>query len=463
MRLTEARGVVEIKRASGRWTPAWPPEELEVGDRVRTGLGAGARLSFDDGTAAELEAESALAVEQESEVGTGFFLERGSLRSWVPGGRGRRFAVRTAAMSALSRGIGPTDFLTRVMPGGQTVVEVAEGAVGLEDARGRRSLLKAMERTQIGLRGLEKPRAKPGPVEARALDFRAEARAEAAYALAQDQLDSVPAREARLGEYQQGRALVDIAGARVRVEEYVVRPRADQFKRVALDGRSGRLDYFYYLVTFNRSLPADLEPVGAMLPGCKDRSCDYYLTEFYAGRSNGTDSILEHGVNTLGGQIDVNNNSSGADDVASLFSAGINGYEDVTGHPVYQTIFNADTVAASNADPITGAPATAANAWLDPATGQLAVRSVSLTAPAADALHRQVYESYSDGSYLAWNGYAADREGRVPPGAALDDAAYRTGSLRCAYEQAVTSSHFGGRKIDLVVDPRFLVEAGLLR
>ena len=483
-------GVVEVSKVS---QPGWrvirPPEMLGAGARLRTGLAAGVRISFSDGSAAQLEADSTVVLQADSEEAVVLRLEIGGLRAWAAEGS-RRFAVVTSMAGMLRRGTASADFLARVLSGGQTVVEVTDGTLALEDKSGKRSQLKANERAEIDLRGLELPTAKSGPVEARVSELRRLARAEAAYELAQDRLDSGLAREAKLAEFQQGHALVDIAGNRVRLEEYVIRPQPDQFKFVALDGRSGGMDYFYYLGTFNRGLPVDLTTVVAQMPGCADRPCDYYLTEFYAGRSNGTDSISEHGVNTVAaGQIDVNGNADPADNVSSLFSSASNAYVDVSNRSVYQTVFNdyglylngklklglsggsgitghQDAIPATVTDPVSGAALTAVNAWLDPATNQLATPSPAVTFPSADLLHRQIYELYSDGSYLEWDGYGTGREGAVAAGGALnpfDLAGYRSRMLGLSYEQVVTSSHFGGRKIDLVVDPKFMVQTGLLQ
>ena len=41
----------------------------------------------------------------------------------------------------------------------------------------------------------------------------------------------------------------------MRLEEYIVRPTANQFKLVALNERDSRFDYFYYQGTFNQNCP----------------------------------------------------------------------------------------------------------------------------------------------------------------------------------------------------------------
>ena len=79
--------------------------------------------------------------------------------------------------------------------------------------------------------------------------------------------------------------------------------------------------------------------------------------------------------------------------------------------------------------------------------------------PSSGKAHQQVYESFSDGSWLQWDNYSFDPRGNV----AGAGAAGGTGLLSLGYQQVVTSSHFGGRRIDLIVQPRLLVQAGLLQ
>jgi hypothetical protein len=150
----------------------------------------------------------------------------------------------------------------------------------------------------------------------------------------------------------------------------------------------------------------------------------------------------------------------------------------VTGMSVYQTLFDnygfyingglkygwtgtniaqyTDVVQASNHDPITGALLAQA----------LPARSFSTTFPEANKLHQVFYESYSDGTFTKWDNYVISDEGNV---ASISDFAGATSGtadksrlLDFNYQQVITASEFGGRKIDLVVAPRILIQSGLI-
>lgn len=54
-----------------------------------------------------------------------------------------------------------------------------------------------------------------------------------------------------------GKSLVDVHGNRVRMEEYVLRPEANQVQFLNLTMRDNRLDYINYVATFNDILPRD--------------------------------------------------------------------------------------------------------------------------------------------------------------------------------------------------------------
>ncbi|MBI4422517.1 MAG: FecR domain-containing protein [Elusimicrobia bacterium] len=483
--VSQADGVAQIRRAGARdWSALQAPERLAAGDALRTGLGASARVDLGDGAELRLGPRSELVLEAEEVSAVSARLEAGRLRAsrWLAS---RSLSLRTPTAACRLRG-GDSEF--EVGAGGETRVEAVAGRLAVEDLRGSQTFLRPGERIVVDLRGLGPPEPRQDERALGAERLRAEARAEVALDSAQDRLQAGSAREARLGELHQGRSLIDVTGARVRVEEYVLRPRSDQLKLVALSRRGDGLGYLYYFGTFNQALPADLSLALAQLPGCVERACDWYLTEFVLGRSNGTDSVLERGLNTLGGQVDVNRNGDPDDDVALLFDSRANAYADVAASGVYRTLFNrygfyvdgrlkhgwsgdgittyADVSAATAADPFTGAALTPAGAWLDPQTGELAVRTVNVTFPSSERLHQQVYESFSDGSFVQWDHYVLDGEGRVSPKPGASSAglaALGGGLLDHGYEQVLTSSHFAGRKIDLVLEPKLLLQAGLLR
>jgi hypothetical protein len=93
--------------------------------------------------------------------------------------------------------------------------------------------------------------------------------------------------------------------------------------------------------------------------------------------------------------------------------------------------------------------------------------SVSSTYPDPGRLHQRIYESYEDGSYISWDNYLISDEGRVADGrdfaGAASGSAFRARLLDFNFEQVITATEFGGRDIDLVVAPKMLIQAGMLR
>lgn len=482
--ISETRGVVQVRPKGGRWVIVRKvPRPLNAGDEIRTGTRARATINIWDGSRLSMGADASFSIEEASPRRSAFRLYLGPLKVEVRRAARRRFEVRTPTAVCYVRG---TEFRLNVLSNGRTLVDLYKGLLGVEDNGGRQILLHPNERLSVDRRGMGVPQRVPTGGEVRRSRARESVRREIRLDMTRESLLDAAAREIKLGEYQQGKALIDVHGRRVRVEEYIIRPRADQFKFVVLNKRDGRIDYFYYLGTFNAALPTDLSSALRLLRGSVDSSPGTWLTGFETGRSNTTDSILEIGEG--GHPVDVNNNGDADDDVAYFYDGGTGGFEDVSDRSVFLTLFdryglylngklkygwrgtnidsNSDATESSNTDPISGAALTSANAYLD-GTGFLASRSVSVTYPDSQSMHQRVYESYSDGAFLSWDNYIIRDNGEV---AKLGDfsgitsgAGFEAKLLDFNYEQVITASEFNGRSIDLVVEPRILIESGLIQ
>ncbi|MFH1726005.1 MAG: FecR family protein [Elusimicrobiota bacterium] len=482
--VTEAKGIVQVAASSAReWRSVESlPHRLSDGDRVRTGTRAGAVVGFDDGSRVELGPHSSFAIEDSSPGRKLMRVDIGELTAFVRRSAGRKFQVRTPTAVASVR---ETEFRVSVLSGGRTTVELYKGLLGVEDNRGHQLLLRPNESLRIDQRGMSVPQRIPTKAQVRKESVHARIKREVGRDMGKEEVLAAAAREIKLSEYQLGKALVDVHGDRVRVEGYVLRPRADQFKLVVLNRRSERFDYFYYLGTFNKALPTDLGVAVRRLGGAVDAAAEFFLTGFETGRSNLTDTI--HEIAQGGHVVDVNGNGVGSDDVSLFFDAGQDRFVDVSGRGVYETLFDrygfylngrlkfgwsgtavqarSEATEASVTDPITGAALTSANASLD-GSGLLALRSKNVTYPDASRMHRRVHESYSDGSFVAWDNFSIDGEGRTAGladfGGARSGSGYLEGLLGFNYEQVITASEFGGRKIDLVVGPKILIQSGLI-
>ncbi|OGR58252.1 MAG: hypothetical protein A2X36_13340 [Elusimicrobia bacterium GWA2_69_24] len=485
VRVDRTQGVVQVRPAgSESWsTIDLTPRPFLPGDSLRTGAGAGAALSFDDGSRVEVRAHSILALEDAAPERSLLRLELGQLRAGVRHDPARRFQVRTPSVVTTVRG---TEFSISVLAGGNTHVELFQGLLGVEDNRGHQVLLHPHESLSVDRRGMSVPQRMPTGEQVRRESRHADLRRELGFDQERDEDVSAAARELKLAEYQQGKALVDVDGRRVRVESYVLRPRADQFKLVVLNRRGDRNDYFYYLGTFNKPLPRELGPALRRLGGGIGSSPEYFLTEFETGRSNRIDNILELGRG--GHPVDLNANVDLDDNLQSVFDPDRDRFVDAGGGAAFQTLFDdyglylngklkagwtgtdvtahAETVPASAADPITGAVLNAGNAYLD-GSGLLATGSESITFPDAERMRQRVYQSYTDGAFLAWDNHMTDGEGAVARRSDFSGETAGTGFrqrlLGFNYEQSITATEFGGRKIDLTLSPRPLIQLGLIQ
>lgn len=452
------------------------PYMLAVDQRVLTGPMATALIVYDDGSKAEIGPRSNLRIERSAANEAKSFLKVGTLKAWVRKFTKRRFRVKTPSIVASVRG---TEFRVQSFPGGRSMVDLHKGLLDVQDRRGKTFTLRPGQRLEADYRGaIGGPRrvklhtTAPPPTA-----LQAEARREVGLDMGREAVLAAAAREIKLAEYQQGKALIDVNGYRVRLEQYILRPQPDQFKLVVLNERQHRFDYFYYLGTFNTSLPTDLSAALGQLGGSLDNPPDYYLTSFETGRSNTIDSLKE--IAQGGHPIDVNSNADVNDDVTSFFDSAADQYIDVTGRSVYQTLFDrygfyvndklkygwtgtnlktySNRTWATTNDPITGAALAVA----------LPVRDVVSSFPESGSVHQQVYESYTDGTSITWDNYIISDEGTV---ASTDDfdgitsgSDFRERLLLWNYEQVITATEFEGRTIDLVVAPKILIQAGLIQ
>ncbi|MBI5244789.1 MAG: FecR domain-containing protein [Elusimicrobia bacterium] len=453
------------------------PKPMKPGDRIRTGPDSSAVVVFDDGSKAVIGATSDFTLEEHTGEQISMNLVMGVLRNWVSKIPRRRFKVKTPTAVCSVRG---TEFKVQVYFDGRTLVDLYKGLLGVSDSQGKEFTLRPGERLELGSQGVLGPphRVKVYTTAPPPTALQARARREVGLDMSKEDVLCAAARELKLAEYQQGKALVDVNGYRVRLEEYVFRPQADQFKLVVLNERESRFDYFYYLGTFNKALPTDLSSALRQMNGTLDAPPDYWLTSFETGRSNTQDSLLEKAQN--GHLVDVNNNGVPDDAVAWFFDSGKDQYVDAMGRSVYQTLFDKYGFyvngilkygwTGANLQTYTNKTDATVN---DPFTGAALARpvpvehTVSTIFPDATQLHQQVYESFGDGTSITWDNYIIDNEGKVGSVSDFDGvttgAGFKQKILGWNYEQVVTATEFQGRKIDLVVEPKILIQTGLMK
>lgn len=412
--LREASGLVQVRAAGGdNWRPAGKtPRTVAEGDGIRTGFNARMLLILDGGSQLEATGNAHVSIEVDSPGHTTINALFGTVRMSARAENGRVVAVRTPTCVARARSARSV-YRVAVGGGGGTIVEVLEGGVGVEDNRGRSVLVTAGQRIDADVAGIHEATAAPTPVQARKIDFTELMRRELGFELKRDADFVQVARENRRAERELGRLLMDADGMRVRVEEYVVRPSADRVNLVTLNGRGDGMSYAGFDATFDRALPANLEPVMANLRGGAAATA-WTLSSFTRTFSNGARSLTEQAAG--GHQVDVNANADPLDDegTGTAFRTIFDRYgvyadgalkRGFTGANLQQY---SDKVDSTVNDPITGAVLGAA----------LPVVVINNSAPDAGAARRVTNESYGDGTtitreelYLEFGGGVGPRAG----------------------------------------------------
>ena len=482
--LRKVEGLVQIQGIGfGPWRAVRDvPRTVSPGEKLRTGPGAGAVLLFSDGTRVDLEGDASLILEADSAdrkilrlvLGTATLEARGAkTRLITPTAVG---AVREEAAT----------FRASVLSGGRTTLQVFDGLLGVEDNRGHQTLLRPQESLRIDLTGMAVPRRLPTGTQMRKADARDRLLREMRFDAERDARTARSAARLRTGELESGKALIDRTGLRVRSERYLLRPGPDQFKLVSLTGRGSRIDYFYYHAVYNAALPGNLSGLWAELKGAVDAAPSRTRTSYEVGMSNGQDSVR---IAADGGHlVDLNANADATDNVSSLFDGNSDGYAEVSGRAVFVPLFDrygvyvngklksgytganlqalSDRTKSTNTDPFSGAALTAQNAYLD-GTGFLASLSENTTFPDSEAMRQSVYESYSDGAFFQTDSFALDGDQGTATsgdfGGIRSGDGFRRRLFDFNLEQTLTASEFSGRKIDLMLGPRFQVLSGLIR
>ncbi len=478
--ITRTEGkVLFLKAGSYTWAQVSSGQVLGTGDQLKTATGARATVTFDDGSRVDLNPGSAFTLKESSPQASEMQLKLGSLRAWISKSLNRRFQVKTPTAVCSVRG---TEFQIDVAPGGETNVQMFGGLLAVADTKGDEILLKDQQNVQVTAAGLgavgDARPAETGPADD---DASRTAKREVDLRMSKEEVQAAAAEESKLAEFQEGKALIDVNGNRVRLEEYIVRPAADQFKLVVLNERADRFDYFFYHGTFNQALPTDMSTALRMLPGCLDTACPYFLTSYRTGRSNTIDAMLETASN--GHMVDINNNAVGAvDDVTAAYDPATAQFTTVaTGRPFFTTLFDNYNLTFNGVSHQSWAGAAITNmengqAGAPVFTNVTTVQQSPACAP-PDCTYSEISEGifhdvvYSaDGTGAIWekyDSYVISNEGKVArtadfAAAGFSGTSFKTALLNWNFQTIVTASEFNGRKIDLVVEPRIFIQSGLI-
>lgn len=497
------------------WQGLNPSDRLSEGVSLRTAADARVDLVTDSGHRITVKPNSLFTLTRLDGDITEGRLEQGRVLSKVRHLQTQqRFAIATPSAVCAVRG---TEFETAVQDRG-TWVAVYKGVVGFALAGGGpETAVHAGEMSAVRDGSLELPRpiSQSGSGSADA-GLTREAKHEVGLDMSRNEVIAAAALEQRMADYTEGKTLIDATGARVRVEEYIVRPQANQFKFVVLNERQDRFDYFFYKGTFNQNLPADLSVALRDLSGKYGTTApDYYLTGYEMAQSNTQDTVHDtaagghlvkitmdasgdylltdnedptHTRTVQGAQLQGDGTYKVYNPLADSFSTVTADQKDAASHfgiyipqndsfrdlapgdTFWKTRFNSYTHALNNATKISYVGATSANVLattLD-ATYTYAGGFV-LPVVTVDANHLDVtiQNNYGDGTTETYRTVLMDDQGHLAPANAFDGVAtgaqYKGELLKWNYEQQVTATEFGGRKIDLVVEPKIFIKSGLIQ
>jgi len=456
--LQNLRGRVNIKKAgSANWERLRAARAtLSEGDQVKTARASTVEVYMDDGSKVKLAPLSAFKMSSETKESVSIGLYFGRIRSWVRK-FSKRFEVKTPSAVCAVRG---TDFVVSADAEGNTKVEVYDGSVLTGDSAGHSALIRAGEFVEIQKGGDVGPPQKnsnpPSNMDSSNGDARALARREIYNEISKEDVLASAQAEIQSAEYQNRKTAIDAFGNRVRMEEYTIRPAADQFKYVVLNTRENRFDFGKILFTFNTALPADLSLATAnMISSPGSAAPQWQLIAMNSVMSNTLDKVTE---DASGGSMVYNGLSS---------------------DPAYQLVFGDYSFYAAGpaeADDNGGlgkwiwtkANYNVATGYVDPADVSYLGGSGLVSSVSGDVFHGVSKNIFNEGTWIQAEDFVLFDDGKI-----LSSGDFGSGlgggetvdqiTDRLNFERVYTSSLFGGRTIDVMFSAKLLKDAGLLR
>ncbi|TPW22102.1 MAG: hypothetical protein FD126_21 [Elusimicrobia bacterium] len=488
--ITDIKGTARVRRPNvASWNEVPVNYVLSSGDEVKTDRSSRVTISFDDASRVEIGPNSSYMLEETQPASSRMTLNFGKLKAWVTKASSRRFAVRTPTAVCSVRG---TEFGVDVGQDGRTSVELFTGQLGVQDNKGNEILLNPGDRIDVSLTGLGRKENQESKKADESSSERAQIKKEVGLEMNKEQILAAAADEIKQALFQQGKVMTDVNGNRVRIEEYILRPTPTSFKFVVLNERPDRFDYFFRTGEFNTTLPDDLATALRQLPGCIGAQCTWWLTGFQTAWSNTQDVVLE--TASGGHMVDVNNNADGDDNVTKAFDPAVNDFVTLpAATPFFTTLFDTYSLKFNNVvhtswvsavGNFTGVLGTGIQSMggTDGAGDNRTVTNVVnlVSAPNCATLdectgnrepgkfHDIIYRKNGAGTiWDKFDNYIIDDNGKIANHSDFanitNGADYKRRLLDWNYQQIITASEFGGRKIDLVFEPKILMQSGLIQ
>jgi len=429
--LTFSSTIIVVVKVSGKafvrniadqqWTKCYPGQTLDENYVIKTEEKSKVELLLFDGTKIVVSEKTEIVLSKIAPQEKVIQQKTGKARFKVSKlQEGAKFETITPTAIMSVRG---TEFSVFVKEDLSTEVKVFEGIVNVKTLAGESIDLSVNEKIEI-LPNLPLPEIKKfekQDLEETKSIIKEEMKdvlaPEVQMDMTKEQVQRAAAEELKLAEYQQGKSLIDVWGNRVRIEEYIVRKNLEpnQFKMVVLNEREQRFDYFIWLATFNKDLPTDLTLATKWLSwkeGIKEP--DYYLKESYSGASNTIDKVEWK----LSGSV-VKENS------------------------LYKYQQNLVSYKINNNEKINLMPDT-----------------MNVSYPKGDKFSAYTYSiMFKDNTWAKESYYWIDDNGIVPSRKDF----VSNGLLNYNQELVFEAKEFEGRTIDLVIEPKIFVDAGIIK
>ncbi len=462
--IQKTSGKVEIF-SMGKWRTAKVGYIVSPNQKIKTSRRGYCIIVLEDGHIVRISGGTEVSVSSLVSEKTEFKLTVGRIRSKISKLiSGRSFNIRTPTAVCAVRG---TDFAVEYEQG-ITKLEVYEGVVSAkEELTGKEILINPGEFTTIvpnqePTQPQEIPEKDKGIKQQEDIEIESkeepqdqskqEAEREIFQEISREQVMERAANEIKMAEYQNGKAIIDAFGNRVRIEEYIVRPQPNQFKYVVLNTRENRFDFGKILFTFNKDLPTDLrEATKNMLEYYGPQKPEYILIEADSVLSNTVDQINEKAT---GGDMFADNPSN-----PSYWQHFFTDYKFFLNNNLrweYKATVSGDRISKLTFS------------YYDKNGAKISAPDLSFDMPSGlDAFHFREKNTYSDGVWISRETFVIDDSGKIITVSDLkdwnsDEVKYKASQLN--FEIVYKSNEFKGPdgKIDLVYSVKLLSDSGML-
>ena len=439
------------------WQRAQTGIELPSGSRIRTGAASSAELKFKAGHSASLGENTTLLIETSSEDETGVEMFNGKLRSRVRElGRDQAYTISTPQAVCAVRGtvfdveVSRRSTVVNVVSGRVEAMELITGAK-VEIGAGRYSTIVPGSAPQTPVETPEGQSIEESSLPELRNEMRENAFREMFQEISRDAVLRRAADEIKRAEYENGKALIDAAGSRVRLEEYVVRENNSAgFKYVVLNHRDERFDFGQISFMFDSFLPDDLSRVTRNM-FYSSREPEWVLTDLVSVITNTRDRVNEV---AQGGDM-IQDSDGGwrhyfGDYTFLIKGEGKNEKELwnqklrlASGGSLYEDLVFERSYYA----------------------GEEPFREIYMPS-GENYFHARIRNTYADGTWIQAEDYLINDSGDIQKeshvSGGLDDYSLRDYLYGLNFERVYTSSEFEDRNIDLVFSTKLLMDSGML-